>query len=505
MSPRAFGRAALRHAIRNHPDFLSHFPEGSRAVGSLTIAQLLALAGKLALDGGTILKTAKAAHADTLAEAGVDASETDPENEDEGESESETEGETAPDPIDSEVAAIRDAVMRDGFSALDERLRDLVREARKPAVVTVVTAAPISGDCPQSRPTARTVAWGDAFGVTGTLATRTAHVWDGAHPNTPAIDPLYVWPDKPTQLALTQLARGRNVYAFGPAGTGKTEFAEQIAARLGRPFALISCDSTTDGPTLVGMTVPKGDTVGWQDGQLTRAIQTPGCVVCIDEPSVARPGALFVMQNMLAKRVLWISEAEGRRVPVAPGVMFLSTDNTAGLGGGSRKGYTDTNRLNGAYLDRFGARIRFSYLPEMDEAKVIVARTGATPALAKLLVQAATLTRAAEASDQLTNGIGLRRLLAWAEMLTDGNSAEDAFEAAILNAAPDQDQETLRQQCSLACDASTVAMALAPPSARHAPTVDPTASNPTPQGRRAASDFQLTPGGNHTCSFDFKA
>lgn len=242
------------------------------------------------------------------------------------------------------------------------------------------------------------------------------------------------------------------------------------------------------------MTVPKGDSVAWQDGQLTRAIQTPGCVICIDEPSVARPGALFVLQNVLAKRTLWLSEAEGRRVPVAPGVSFISTDNTAGMGGGSRKGYTDTNRLNGAYLDRFGARIRFSYLPEDDEVRVIVARTGATPALAGLLVKAAALTRAAEAADQLTNGIGLRRLLAWAEMLTDGNDTGDAFEAAILNAAPDQDQETLRQQCSLAYDPMTVAEALEPAGARRTVTgADPALANPTPQGRRAAADFSLTP------------
>jgi MoxR-like ATPase len=296
------------------------------------------------------------------------------------------------------------------------------------------------------------------------------------------------------------------VYAFGPAGTGKTEFAEQIAARLGRPFALISCDSATDGPTLVGMTVPKGDGVGWQDGQLTRAVQTPGCVVCIDEPSVARPGALFVLQNVLAKRTLWLSEAEGRRVPVAPGVMFISTDNTSGLGGGSRKGYTDTNRLNGAYLDRFGARIRFSYLPEADEVRVIVARTGTTKALAELLVKAAALTRAAEAADQLTNGIGLRRLMAWAELLTDGNDAAEAFEAAILNAAPEQDQETLRQQCSLAYDPMTVAQALEPVTAKPS-AGDPAVTNPTPQGRRAAGDFHLTPGANHTSnvSFNFNA
>jgi hypothetical protein len=87
-------------------------------------------------------------------------------------------------------------------------------------------------------------------------------------------------------------------------------------------------------------------------------------------------------------------------------------------------------------------------------------------------------------------------------MLSDGIDAADAFESAVLNAAPDQDQETLRQQCALAYDVSTVASALSPASAK-SKAVDPSVTNPSPQGRRAASDFHLTPG--DASSFNFKA
>ena len=168
-----------------------------------------------------------------------------------------------------------------------------------------------------------------------------------------------------------------------PAGTGKTEFALQLAAVTGRPAALISCDNGTDAATLVGMTVPDAaGGVTWQDGQLTRAIKTPGCVVCLDEPSVARPGALFVMQNVLANRQLFIAET-GARVCVASGVVFVATDNTNGTGGGARKGYTDTNRLNAAFLDRFGVRVKVDYLPADREADVIVGYTGCTVELAQ--------------------------------------------------------------------------------------------------------------------------
>jgi MoxR-like ATPase len=240
------------------------------------------------------------------------------------------------------------------------------------------------------------------------------------------------------------------------------------------------------------MTVPAADgSVAWQDGQLTRAIQTPGCVICIDEPSVARPGALFVLQNVLANRVLFIAET-GRRVKVAEGVVFISCDNTNGTGGGSRRGYTDTNRLNAAFLDRFGVRVRFDFMPADQERDILVSYTGCTPALAELLISAAATTRAAAEGQQLTAGIGLRRLLSWAELLTDGIDAEDAFHAAVLNCASEQDVETLRQQCLLAYDKTQVAAALnnSPVDVTTDANPDPALTNATAAGRDAASQFQ---------------
>jgi cobaltochelatase CobS len=411
-------------------------------------------------------------------------------------------GNLATDKIEAEVAAVRGLIVSGGFGALDARLRELVTQANKPPVevrIEVPVEVPASGGTKGAAPSVRQAkctgkdeTWRQLFGVKGALGQRTTKLWDGAHPDTPGLNPRYVWPQPATAIALTQVARKRNVLLFGAAGTGKTEWSQQLAARTGRPFALISCDSTTDGPTLVGMTVPAADgSVAWQDGQLTRAIQTPGCVICIDEPSVARPGALFVLQNVLANRVLFIAET-GRRVKVAEGVVFISCDNTNGTGGGSRRGYTDTNRLNAAFLDRFGVRVRFDFMPADQERDILVSYTGCTPALAELLISAAATTRAAAEGQQLTAGIGLRRLLSWAELLTDGIDAEDAFHAAVLNCASEQDVETLRQQCLLAYDKTQVAAALnnSPVDVTTDANPDPALTNATAAGRDAASQFQ---------------
>jgi hypothetical protein len=116
--------------------------------------------------------------------------------------------------------------------------------------------------------------------------------------------------------------------------------------------------------------------------------------------------------------------------------------------------------LNDAFLDRFGARVDFGFLAPDQEARVLVERTGCTAALARLLVSAATTTRAAAQAETLTKGIGLRRLFAWAEMLTDGIEPDNAFRYAILNSVPESETVALQQQVALTVDAQAVSTAL---------------------------------------------
>jgi MoxR-like ATPase len=488
--PSHVARGALRHALRTHPNRDTVLQ--GRRINDLTLLELKSALANLGID--PVQLTVNAGNGQTIIEP-----------DDTGDEDTSTMGLTQAgqellaegNAIEAEVQTIRGLIMTGGFATLDDRLRQLVTEARKPAVtVEVVREVQVQVDVvPGARPihTAKTTGtnetWRNLFGVTGTMGARTTAIWDASHPDTPKVNDRYLWPHPQTETALSQLARGRNVMLYGPAGTGKTEWAQQLAARTGRPFALISCDTGTDASTLVGMTVPDASGgVTWQDGQLTRAIQTPGCVVCLDEPSVARPGALFVMQNVLANKMLFIAET-GRRVCVAPGVLFLTTDNTNGTGGGARKGYTDTNRLNAAFLDRFGVRVKVDYLPADREADVICAYTGCTPELAQLLVSAATVTRAAADNQQLSHGIGLRRLLAWSELLQDGIDAEYAFQSAVLNCAAGQDVETLREQCLLAYDRANVTRALKAGTSGTTDASDPAITNPSPAGRSAAASF----------------
>jgi MoxR-like ATPase len=207
------------------------------------------------------------------------------------------------------------------------------------------------------------------------------------------------------------------------------------------------------------MTVPskEGGTV-WQDGQLTAAIRVPGAVILVDEPSVARPGALFVLQAVLdGDRRLHIAET-GEVVPVAPDVIFMLADNTNGTGDMSGQ-YEATRRLNRATLDRSSIHVPFQYLTPAEEANVIATKSGLSKRAAAILAKFAALTRAKAASGEVSHGVGLRRLLAMGELLADGAEPTVAFQLAVIESAPYDDKEPLRQFWTGSVDANALAAA----------------------------------------------
>jgi MoxR-like ATPase len=263
-------------------------------------------------------------------------------------------------------------------------------------------------------------------------------------PDAPRVDPDYLWPSE-TGAAVSQLARGRTVFLYGPASTGKTSFAKQIAANWTRPYVRISCNEETEGPTLTGMTVPDASGgVKFQDGQLASALRRPGTVVHIDEVTSARAGALFVMHGVLdEERALHVAET-GEVIPLAPGVMVIISDNTNGTGDQTGQ-YESTRIMNRAFLDRAGVTIRLDYMTPDREALAIQARTGCSKETAAKLAKLAAITRRGADDGKLSHGLTLRRLIALAELITDGCAPAAAYQIAVIETAPHDDKETLRQ------------------------------------------------------------
>lgn len=257
-------------------------------------------------------------------------------------------------------------------------------------------------------------------------------------------DPDYFWPEG-SIWALSALADGQPVFLTGPAGTGKTSWAREVAKALGRPFVRVSCHDQTEGPTLTGMTVPtpNGGTE-WRDGALVRAMRVPGAVILIDEPSVARPGALMVLQAVLDDERALVIEETGERVACADHVMLIVADNTNGAGDVTGA-YSGTRQLNRAFMDRFGAVLPVGYLPERDESNMLHLRTGAPRKLCARLVRYANKTRQAALSGDVISPVGARALMRLALRLAAGAPPDVAFTLSVGASAAPEDAETLRQ------------------------------------------------------------
>lgn len=475
-------RTILRSRVRRHPKVDAHVQTGG--VSGLSNGDLVQIALLMGLDVPTpteekiyekakqagmtgreaLAETDLRAHAAGKGGAGMgalgltdatdDQSETTPDTDEAtdapaSDSEASDAGADVEAKATAEVKALQGLMGEMRFGEYQERLHGLAVKAFQPdpepqvvyreAPRVVADPSKIAGHIPQVTGTKDLQAAGikvDPRNIKVAL-----DVYDA--PDAPNVSDLYVWPDMTPNIAAA-LVMGQNVFLNGPAGTGKTSFAKQLAARYGRPFARISCNDQTDAPTLVGMPALKDGATVWEDGQLTSAIRKPGTVILIDEPSAARPGAMMILQGVLDDdRAIHIPDT-GEVVPVAPGVLFIMADNTAGYGD-ENGSYEGTRAMNKATLDRMALTVNVEYLPPEKEAETIHKATGLGKREAMKLAKFAALTRTKADQGDLSHGIGIRRLIALATQLAAGADAATAFTLAIGNAAPYDDREALRQ------------------------------------------------------------
>ena len=255
------------------------------------------------------------------------------------------------------------------------------------------------------------------------------------------VDPDYVWKTSHLVLALRALERGSNFWLFGERGTGKTQFASQLAARLGRPFFRVSFDSTTEKSEFIGADGLKGGDTQWQDGQIMQAYRTPDAICLLDECSAVRPEYATVLHAVLEPRSTYTITSTGEIVQRAAGMCFIAADNTNGCGDSTGR-YAGTRPQNSALVDRFALSLRVTFLPEKQEIALLIKR-GAKPEIAKALINVFTRCRA-EVGGALVEPPSLRAAFAFCE-IADLVTPDEAWEVCIVNKSPEESQEALRQ------------------------------------------------------------
>lgn len=143
---------------------------------------------------------------------------------------------------------------------------------------------------------------------------------------------------------LAKVAAGVNVFLVGPAGTGKSVMAEQLATVL----------STGFGATSFGPTTPTSKLFGYKDGNGTfqetplYTCYTQGGIFLGDELDNGHPGLLAEQNQFLSANYCAFANGMAERNEA---FRYIATGNTYGRGGDRL--FIGRNQLDAATLDRF--------------------------------------------------------------------------------------------------------------------------------------------------------
>lgn len=455
----ADGRAALRNAIRAKED---RTVPGYRDPKHAGKAELLARAKSLGLDVPAILAGAPALnHAPTQPD-------------DQGDAPDVAVADVVRTPAERAMSILSLPVM-EARTAIE----DLVAQANKPAVVVekivervvhadgaalttaLPGAAPVDAFVPE---VVEQKSAAEVFGlnpkdrtVPVTLRETMLDVWND--PQSPAVDHAYRFDVDILADVVAAHQSGVLCWSAGPAGTGKSTFWEQFAARLGRGFTQIVCDKTLSRLELFGGKELSNGSTYWKHGVLTLAITRPGMIVLLDEPSAARPGELIALHGLLVPGGRLTLET-GEVVYPADGVYFAAADNTAGRGDETGQ-YIDTGPMNAAFVNRWGVTVQFEYLPADAEAAILTKRVPGLPlSVALMLAEVAATARAGVVAGNLSIAPSIRNLIAWASLIVARRPVMRAAQVTLLSTLNAVDREAMHQIVLLKVNEADVNAAL---------------------------------------------
>lgn len=211
--------------------------------------------------------------------------------------------------------------------------------------------------------------------------------------------------------------RADGLWLLGPTGAGKSSLVVELCARLNRDLLRVTGRRHLELADLIGHLTVIGGDVLFQDGPLTLALRH-GWLLLIDEVDLIEPGELAGLNTVLDGGPLVIAENSGEVVWPAPGFGLVCTANTGG--NGDRAGlYLGTQRMNGAFMDRF-TLMQVDY-PEPAAEQVLLHR--ACPALpteigAKMIEVANEVRRLfqgeADSGSAIEVTLSTRTLIRWA-------------------------------------------------------------------------------------------
>ncbi len=235
----------------------------------------------------------------------------------------------------------------------------------------------------------------------------------------PPLDPYY-YIDSETRLTLDYFQKISvkhpvNILVTGKQGCGKSSLVRQFAAAYQRPMATFQVGILAEPGQLFGEHILVGGETQYRPYLFTDAIQSPGCVVHLEEINrPEHPKALNMLFSLLSDdRSVWIDEIG--MVKVAKDVMIFATMNEG-------EEFVGTEMLDPALRDRFYT-ILLDYIPAEVEMEVLEQKTGISREKAQEIVYLVNRMRG-HADSPID--VSTRTSLMIAELVSTGASVGEA-------------------------------------------------------------------------------
>lgn len=226
--------------------------------------------------------------------------------------------------------------------------------------------------------------------VPSTVPTKAAPVASPLASEVPAKDPTYVVSDEHKNLLKFLYAQSRtevqNAFATGPHGCGKSSLGVVLAAEFGMPVLIMDCANIREQRDWFGYKYTEDGSVKWMRSQFDLCLEAGNHVILIDEITRCTDQIRNVLNPLLDHRRRTFLQERGDYITVGPGTIFFVTANEG-------MAYTGCSALDLALADRLAIRIEVNYLPEAQEAKLLVKRTGVDIDVAKRLAEIAATVR----------------------------------------------------------------------------------------------------------------